>query len=201
MRLILCNLGIAVGAGSHVAADMVLIRDQLADVVMALDLAKVVFNRIKLNFLWATAYNFIAILFAAACWYPFYQVSIPPQYAGKSAQRSRTGGGGRDPSIVILCYAMLCHSMLCYAMPCYVMLCHAMPCFAMLCCPMLFLLIIDYRRFLTTNPTGPLPLPLLPCYSSVHGAVVRVPGGVLLHAAPLQEAAPAAGRRHRRGCS
>jgi hypothetical protein len=141
MRLILCNLGIAVGAGSHVAAevaDMVLIRDELADVVMALDLPKVVFNRIKLNFLWATAYNFIAIPFAAGCWYPFYQVSIPPQYAGKSAQRSRTGGGGRDPSIVILCYAMLCHSMLCYAMLCYVMLCydmlcHALPCYAILC--------------------------------------------------------------------
>ena len=83
--LALCNLGIAVGAGSHVAteaADMVLIRDRLIDVVMALHLAKIVFNRIKLNFVWATAYNFLAIPFAAGVWYPWFQVSIPPQYAG-----------------------------------------------------------------------------------------------------------------------
>lgn len=83
--LALSNLGIAVGAGSHVAAeaaDMVLIRDKLVDVVMALHLAKVVFNRIKINFVWATAYNFLAIPFAAGMWYPWFQVSIPPQYAG-----------------------------------------------------------------------------------------------------------------------
>ena len=83
--LALANLGIALGAGSQVAteaADMVLIRDQLVDVVMALHLAKVVFNRIKLNFVWATAYNFVAIPFAAGLYYPWFQILIPPQYAG-----------------------------------------------------------------------------------------------------------------------
>ncbi|CAM9120362.1 unnamed protein product, partial [Ectocarpus fasciculatus] len=82
--LALSNLGIAVGAGSHVAteaADMILVRDKLVDVVMALHLAKVVFNRIKLNFLWASAYNVLAIPFAAGLWYPWFQYSLPPQYA------------------------------------------------------------------------------------------------------------------------
>jgi Cu+-exporting ATPase len=79
------DLGIAVGAGSQVAteaADMVLIRNQLSDVVMALDLARIVFNRIKINFLWATIYNILAIPFAAGLWYPWTHLSVPPQYAG-----------------------------------------------------------------------------------------------------------------------
>lgn len=79
------DLGVAVGAGSHIAgeaADMILIRNQLTDVVMALDLARVVFKRIKLNFVWALMYNVIAIPFAAGVWYPWTKMSVPPQYAG-----------------------------------------------------------------------------------------------------------------------
>lgn len=92
--LALSNLGIAVGAGSHVAteaADMILVRDKLVDVVMALHLAKVVFNRIKLNFLWASAYNVLAIPFAAGLWYPWFQYSLPPQYAGNFVVSSSEG--------------------------------------------------------------------------------------------------------------
>jgi Cu+-exporting ATPase len=79
------DLGVAVGAGSQIAgeaADMILIRNQLTDVVMALDLARVVFKRIKLNFVWAMMYNVIAIPFAAGAWYPWTKMSVPPQYAG-----------------------------------------------------------------------------------------------------------------------
>lgn len=78
------DLGIAVGAGSHIAteaADMVLIRNQLADVYMALHLARVVFHRIKINFVWASIYNVVAIPFAAGIWYPWTRMFIPPQYA------------------------------------------------------------------------------------------------------------------------
>ena len=79
------NLGIAVGAGTHVAveaADMVLIRNNLLDVVVALDLAKLVFQRIKLNFMWAIVYNILAIPFAAGVWFPWTHMLVPPQYAG-----------------------------------------------------------------------------------------------------------------------
>ena len=79
------NLGIAVGAGTHVAleaADMILVRNKLDDVVVAFDLARVVFNRIKINFIWALAYNILAIPFAAGVWFPWTHMLIPPQYAG-----------------------------------------------------------------------------------------------------------------------
>jgi len=79
------NLGIAIGAGTHVAveaADMVLIRNNLLDVVVALDLAKLVFQRIKLNFMWAIVYNILAIPFAAGLWFPWTHMLVPPQYAG-----------------------------------------------------------------------------------------------------------------------
>lgn len=79
------DLGIAIGAGTQVAveaADMVLVRSNLFDVVVALDLAKVVFNRIRLNFLWAIMYNVVAIPFAAGIWFPWTHMLVPPQYAG-----------------------------------------------------------------------------------------------------------------------
>ena len=75
---------IIIGAGTEVAieaADMVLIRSHLHDLVVALDLAKLVFHRIKLNFIWATIYNLIAIPYAAGIWYPWTKMILPPQYA------------------------------------------------------------------------------------------------------------------------
>lgn len=38
-----------------------LIRDDLRDVAVSLDLARVTFNRIKLNFVWALGYNCLGI--------------------------------------------------------------------------------------------------------------------------------------------
>lgn len=85
------DLGIAVGAGTHVAieaADVVLIRNNLHDVVVALDLARRVFNRIKWNFMWACIYNIVAIPFAAGIWFPWTHMLVPPQYAGLSMAMS-----------------------------------------------------------------------------------------------------------------
>jgi Cu+-exporting ATPase len=39
------------------AASMVLVRDDLRDVFVALDLARATFQRIRLNFVWAMGYN------------------------------------------------------------------------------------------------------------------------------------------------
>lgn len=56
------NVGIAIGAGTEVAveaADIVLVRNSLHDIVVALHLSRVVFRRIKMNFVWAMGYNVI----------------------------------------------------------------------------------------------------------------------------------------------
>ena len=79
------NAGIGIGAGTEVAmeaADIVLVRSSLHDVVIALHLSKVVFRRIRMNFIWAMAYNLLALPFAAGLLYPFTDFRLPPEYAG-----------------------------------------------------------------------------------------------------------------------
>lgn len=79
------NVGIAIGAGTEVAveaADIVLVRSQLHDVVVALHLSRVVFDRIRLNFVWAMGYNLFALPFAAGLLYPFIDWTLPPAFAG-----------------------------------------------------------------------------------------------------------------------
>eukprot|EP00542_Grammatophora_oceanica_P003762 CAMPEP_0194054782 /NCGR_PEP_ID=MMETSP0009_2-20130614/54532_1 /TAXON_ID=210454 /ORGANISM="Grammatophora oceanica, Strain CCMP 410" /LENGTH=753 /DNA_ID=CAMNT_0038703427 /DNA_START=7 /DNA_END=2268 /DNA_ORIENTATION=+ len=78
------DVGIAIGAGTEVAveaADIVLVRSSLHDVVVALHLSRVVFHRIRLNFVWAMAYNLFALPFAAGLLYPILNLSLPPEYA------------------------------------------------------------------------------------------------------------------------
>ena len=79
------DLGIAVGCGSDVAietADAVLVKDDLRDVVVTLHLSRAVFNRIKLNFVWALGFNILGIPLAAGLLYPFAQIRLPPEVAG-----------------------------------------------------------------------------------------------------------------------
>lgn len=79
------DVGIAIGAGTEVAveaADIVLVRSQLHDVVVSLHLSRVVFGRIRLNFVWAMAYNLFALPFAAGLLYPFTDWTLPPAFAG-----------------------------------------------------------------------------------------------------------------------
>jgi Cu+-exporting ATPase len=57
-------LGVAIGAGTDIAveaAGMVLVKSNLKDVVVALDLARIVFRRIMFNFVWAMGYNVILV--------------------------------------------------------------------------------------------------------------------------------------------
>jgi len=81
------DIGVAIGAGAHVAqdaADCILISSDIRGIVTCLALARAVFRRIQLNFLWALAYNVVAIPFAAGMWYPWTRTLVPPQYAGLS---------------------------------------------------------------------------------------------------------------------
>jgi len=79
------DAGIAIGAGTEIAAeaaDIVLVKDSLFDVVIAFDLSRAVFERIKLNFVWAMGYNLVGIPIAAGILYPMAQFRLPPMFAG-----------------------------------------------------------------------------------------------------------------------
>jgi Cu+-exporting ATPase len=77
------DLGIAIGGGTEIAietAGMVLMKSSLLDVITALDLSRTIFNRIRLNYVWAFGYNCLLIPLAAGVLYPV-GFSIPPMFA------------------------------------------------------------------------------------------------------------------------
>jgi Cu2+-exporting ATPase len=62
------DVGIAIGAGTDVAvatADVVLVRSNPGDIVLAIDLARATYRKMVQNLVWATGYNVIAIPLAA----------------------------------------------------------------------------------------------------------------------------------------
>jgi Cu+-exporting ATPase len=81
------NIGIAIGSGSDIAletSDIVLMKSNIKDVLIALDLSQTTYRRIKINFAWAFLYNMIGIPLAAGFFYPIFHIAIPPALAGLS---------------------------------------------------------------------------------------------------------------------
>lgn len=79
------DLGIAIGAGAEIAmeaADMVLVRSQLSDVVIALHLSSAIFHRIQLNFLFSLGYNGIGIPLAAGLFFALTGQPLAPFVSG-----------------------------------------------------------------------------------------------------------------------
>jgi Cu+-exporting ATPase len=73
------DLGIAIGSGTDVAKEtggIILIKDDLMDVVTALDLGKKTVSKIKQNLFWAFAYNAGLIPIAGGILVPFMGVGI-----------------------------------------------------------------------------------------------------------------------------
>jgi Cu+-exporting ATPase len=79
------DIGIALGSGTDIAiesGDIVLIKDDLRDVVMALDLSRYAMKKIRQNLFWAFFYNLIGIPIAAGILYPFTGFLLNPMVAG-----------------------------------------------------------------------------------------------------------------------
>ncbi|GMH68335.1 hypothetical protein TrST_g1650 [Triparma strigata] len=82
--LVQADAGVAIGAGTEIAieaADMVLVRNAISDVIVAIDISKAIFSRIKLNFVWALGYNSCGIPIAMGLFYPIWKVGLPPSIA------------------------------------------------------------------------------------------------------------------------
>jgi Cu+-exporting ATPase len=73
------NLGIAIGSGTDVAKEtggIILIKDDIRDVVTALDLGKRTVSKIKQNLFWAFAYNTGLIPIAAGALVPIFGLGV-----------------------------------------------------------------------------------------------------------------------------
>ncbi|HLC02956.1 MAG TPA: heavy metal translocating P-type ATPase [Anaerolineales bacterium] len=79
------DVGMAIGSGTDVAketGDVILIKDDIRDVVVALEVAKATMSKVKQNLFWAFVYNTLGIPLGAGLFYPFYSVIISPELAG-----------------------------------------------------------------------------------------------------------------------
>ncbi len=79
------DVGLAIGSGTDVAketGDVILIKDDLRDVVVALEVAQATMRKVKQNLFWAFVYNSLGIPIGAGLLYPFLALIISPELAG-----------------------------------------------------------------------------------------------------------------------
>jgi len=79
------DVGMAIGSGTDVAketGDVILIKDDLRDVVVALEAAKATMRKVKQNLFWAFFYNTLGIPIGAGLLYPVLRLVVSPELAG-----------------------------------------------------------------------------------------------------------------------
>ncbi|ESW30485.1 hypothetical protein PHAVU_002G156900 [Phaseolus vulgaris] len=99
--LVAADVGMAIGAGTDIAieaADIVLMKSNLEDIIIAIDLSNKTFSRIRLNYFWALGYNVLAIPIAAGILYSPTRFRLPPWIAGAAMAAS---------SISVVCSSLL----------------------------------------------------------------------------------------------
>lgn len=85
------DIGIAIGAGTDVAidaADIVLMKSSLTDVVTAIKLSRKTLRNIHENLFWAFFYNVIGIPLAAGVWYPLLGWKLNPMFGAAAMSLS-----------------------------------------------------------------------------------------------------------------
>ena len=100
--LVSADVGMAIGAGTDIAieaADIVLMKSNLEDVITAIDLSRKTFSRIRMNYIWALGYNIIGIPIAAGVFFPATRLRLPPWMAGAAMAASSVS--------VVLCSLLL----------------------------------------------------------------------------------------------
>lgn len=102
--LVAADVGMAIGAGTDIAieaADIVLIKSNLEDVITAIDLSRKTLSRIRLNYVWALGYNVLGMPIAAGILFPFTGIRLPPWLAGACMAAS---------SLSVVCSSLLLQS-------------------------------------------------------------------------------------------
>jgi Cu2+-exporting ATPase len=85
------DLGIAIGAGTDVAVetgDVVLMKSDPADVLVAIRLSKATVRKMRQNLFWAAIYNVIAIPVAAGALYPVLGLVLRPEFGALAMSAS-----------------------------------------------------------------------------------------------------------------
>lgn len=83
LALTVADIGIAIGAGADIAvdaADVVLMKNSLSDVVAAIRLSRKTLKIIRENLFWAFIYNIIGIPLAAGLWIPIFGWTLNPMF-------------------------------------------------------------------------------------------------------------------------
>jgi len=78
------NVGIAIGSGTDVAketGDIVLIKDDVRDVVSAIEIGRATMRKVKQNLFWSFIYNTLGIPIGAGLLYPFVGFLVSPELA------------------------------------------------------------------------------------------------------------------------